>query len=284
MNWDNILFPADIGRLTKKEKTIYVFVFAIIPITFILSFLLYVDYPSNMNTYVRDILLVFPFIFLFLGIISPVVFHNIIVKKVKYFSDYHWGNTYQYGVLIFSLYLLPAFISGGLVAGYVFDNIVLGVGISLAFTIPLAGELLRNNVFNDESCNLDGKVVMGYEPGRFLLLSTFIGLYGYILGFRSIDSYNTLIWIALVFLFQLSLLFPDKVNKIFPLEIRTKQGHFTYLGTIIVLFLIFVFKCQNLLLGIGVKIINLSFRNILCWIIGVITAIILLKKYKDVWK
>lgn len=35
---DNILFPADIGRLTKKEKTIYVFVFAIIPITFILSF------------------------------------------------------------------------------------------------------------------------------------------------------------------------------------------------------------------------------------------------------
>lgn len=165
INWDNILFPADIGRLTKKEKTIYVFVFAIIPITFILSFLLYVDYPSNMNTYVRDILLVFPFIFLLLGIISPVVFHNIIVKKVKYFFDYHWGNTYQYGVLIFSLYLLPAFISGGLVAGYVFDNIVLGVGISLAFTIPLAGELLRNNVFNDESCNLDGKVVMGMNLG-----------------------------------------------------------------------------------------------------------------------
>lgn len=65
MNWDNILFPADIGRLTRKEKTIYVFVFAIIPITFILSSVLYVDYPSNMNTYVKDILLVFPFIFLF---------------------------------------------------------------------------------------------------------------------------------------------------------------------------------------------------------------------------
>lgn len=125
---------------------------------------------------------------------------------------------------------------------------------------------------------------MGYEPGRFMLLSVIIGLYGYIMGFRNINSYDNLIWIIVIFLFQLMLLFPDKINKIFPLEIRTKSGHFAYLGTIIVLFLIFVFACQNILFGTYVKISNLSFKNIIYWIIGAILAIILIKKYKDMWK
>lgn len=137
MNWDNILCPVDIGKLSKKEKMIFVLVFAIIPITAFISCILIMDYLSNRNTYIRDILLISPLIFLFLGLIFPVLFHNIIIKRVKYFSEYRLGNTYQYGVLVFSLYFLPAFISGGLVVGYIFDNIILGAGISLAFTVPL---------------------------------------------------------------------------------------------------------------------------------------------------
>lgn len=280
MNWSNILVPLDIGKLSKKEKTIFVLIYGIIPITLISSLLIFQGYIYN--DMLSAVIILIPFDLLFLGIASQVIFHNNIVKKVKYLSEYRLWNTYQYGVFGASFFL-PSVISGGLAVGYMFNNLVLGVGLSLAFAVPMAGEFLRRDVFNDNSCNLNGKIVMGYEPGRFMLLSVFIGLYGYINVFRNIDSYGHLIWILIIFSFQLLLIFPDKINKVFPLEIRTKYGHFAYLGFVLVLFLIFILMCQRILIGTGVRFLHFNLKSIICWIAGAILAIVFVKKYKDMW-
>lgn len=281
MNWKHILFPVDNGKLSKKEKIIYMLIFGIIPIIFSLSLLLIIAYEFNRDV-LESILLFSPFILMYLAIVSPVVFHNTIVKKVEYHSEYGLGNTYQY-ITVLILFYLPGLVSGGIVVGYVFNNIILGVGISLAFTTSILGQFLRRNIFNDNSRNLNGKEVIGYEPGRLGLLNVIIGLYGYVSGFRS-SGIGALIWLCVIFAFQLILLFPDKINKNFPLEIRTKKGHFAFLGSVAVLFLVFVFMCHGILLGTGVKIGHLNFKNIIQWIISVIVAIILLKKYSDIWK
>lgn len=186
MDWKNILVPLDIDKLSKKEKIMHIFVFAIIPIIFIISVILILRFDLG------EAMLLLPFIFLYLGLVSPVVFHKFIVKRVEYHSEYRLGPTYQYDAVA-TLFFLPAIISGGLVIGYIFDNIFLGVGITVAFVIPIVGHFLRRNIFNDDSRDLDGNDVLGYYPHRTGLISVIIGCYGYICGFRGSIGYNALI-------------------------------------------------------------------------------------------
>ena len=80
------------------------------------------------------------------------------------------------------------------------------------------------------------------------------------------------------------LLFPDKDNTIFPLEIRTKKGCYAFLGSVVVLFLIFAIICQSMLFGTGVQIGYMDIKILFYWILGGIITIVFFKKYKDMWE
>lgn len=282
MNFKKIYWAVNPDELSKKEKFIHCLFFLvminIIPI--ILCSLMYYYY-SNWTILLYPISLTL----ITAALCVRVVFYGRINKKFPVDSEIkgYPFSSYQFATLIFILFIPGVFVLF-LMFGLILDKVVLALGLTLSFIVPGIGLYLRNNVFNDNSCYLGDNIVYGYQPGLYWTLSLFIGLYGYFNGFKNVDGYGNLIWIVIVFLFQLILLFPDKFNKIFPLEIRTKEGCIAFLGSVAVLFAIFAILAQKPLLGIGTQIIHFNFKAILCWIIGIILTIIIIKKYKDIWK
>ena len=282
MNFKKIYWAVNPDELSKKEKFIHCLFFLvminIIPI--ILCSLMYYYY-SNWTILLYPISLTL----ITAALCVRVVFYGRINKKFPVDSEIkgYPFSSYQFATLIFILFIPGVFVLF-LMFGLILDKVVLALGLTLSFVIPGIGLYLRHDVFSDSSCYLGDKIVYGYQPGSYWTLSLFIGLYGYFNGFRNVDGYGNLIWIVIVFLFQLILLFPDKFNSIFPLEIRTKKGCIAFLGSVAVLFVIFAFLAQKPLLGIGTQIIHFNPKGIIYCIIGIILAIITVKKYKDIWK
>lgn len=282
MNFKKIYWAVNPDELSKKEKFMHcLFVFVGIDLIPIIIFCLIYLYSLNW----AFLLIPISFILITAVFCVRVVFYDRINKKFPVDSEIkgYPFNSHQFAALGFFLFI-PGLFLLFLGAGLILDKVVLALGLTLSFIVPGIGLYLRNNVFNDNSCYLGDNIVYGYQPGLYWTLSLFIGLYGYFNGFRNVDGYGNLIWIVIVFLFQLILLFPDKFNKVFPLEIRTKEGCIAFLGSVVVLFAIFAILAQKPLLGIGTQIIHFNFKAILCWIIGIILAIIIIKKYKDIWK
>lgn len=281
MDFKKIYWAVRPDELSKKEKFIHcLFFFLVINlIPIILCSLMY--YYSS---YWYILLYPISTTLITAALCVRVVFYDRINKKFPVDSEIkgYPFNSYQFAALGFFL-LIPGVFVLFLMFGLILDKILLALGLTLSFVVPGIGSYLRNNVFNENSCYLRDNIVYGYQPGLYWALSLFIGLYGYLNGFRNVDGYGNLIWIVIVFLFQLILLFPDKVNSIFPLEIRTKKGCIAFLGSVAALFMIFSFLAQKPLLGIGTE-IHFNFKAIIYWIIGIILAIILIKKYKDMWK
>ena len=280
MDFKKIYWAVNPDELSKKEKCIHCFFCLSVGLFSMVIFGFMYLYSLNWH------ILLFPISFTLISAVLcvRVVFYDRINRKFPVDSEVkgYPFNSHQFAALGFFLFI-PGLFLLFLGAGLILDKVVLALGLTLSFIVPGIGLYLRNNVFNDNSCYLGDNIVYGYQPGLYWTLSLFIGLYGYFNGFRNIDGYGNLIWIVIVFLFQLILLFPDKFNKIFPLEIRTKEGCIAFLGSVAVLFVIFAFLAQKPLLGIGTQIIHFNFKAIIYWIIGIILAIII-KKYKDIWK
>ena len=281
MDFKKIYRVINPDELTKKEKFIHC-LFILVITNIFPTIICILGYPF-LNWYI----LLYPISsnLIILASLVRVIFYDKITKKFPVESEIKGFpfSSYQFATLMYLLYSPGVFVFF-LMFGLILDKVVLALGLTLSFVIPGIGLYLRHNVFSDSSCYLGDKIVYGYQPGLYWTLSLFIGLYGYFNGFRNVDGYGNLIWIVIVFLFQLILLFPDKFNSIFPMEIRTKKGCIAFLGSVAVLFVIFAFLAQKPLLGIGTQIIHFNPKGMIYCIIGIILAIITVKKYKDIWK
>ena len=170
----------------------------------------------------------------------------------------HIMDCYTYNGLPWVL-LIPALILTiamfyPIVVGY--DNFPAFIGLLFLFIYPLVVMIIRNGTFDDYSIPSEENPVYvgsdvviegpGYNPVYYWLFSLSIGGVSTIWGFSMLnfsDSLNQgffLIFMGL--LFQTLVLFPDLINWISPVDIRTKNG--IYLMSVVtvamVIFLMFL--------------------------------------------
>lgn len=210
-------------------------------------------------------------------------------------SNFRIGASYSHFAFLI-LFLTPGFVCGVLLYSWVLNNILIGIGLSLAFLIPNLVMVKRLHVFNDNSCKLyscdnNFGIVFGYNPGLYGIFTVLIGLYGYYYGFKALSSYNSfnssvlvIVWIFCVLIFQLVLMFPDKINNHLPFELRKFSICFGFLIMYLALFIVFISISQFFLLGLNVSIFKyLTIGTVLKWCIYFIIVIIIVKLYLKIF-
>lgn len=183
-----------------------------------------------------------------------------------------FSYSYQGYVVIFVL-VSPMFFFVMLALGFTSGNFWFGLGGAVALVYPILGMFLRIKTFSDDSMIiskgksvLPDKVVLpdgkdfysgegrevtetimgfGYMPISYWILSSAVGLYTVGRGFSGIQLHFTngtpsleaaVFAIILGLLLQTVYLFPDKLNKIVPIELRTKNG---FLFMVVLAFVLF---------------------------------------------
>lgn len=138
--------------------------------------------------------------------------------------------SYQ-GYVIILLCWAPAFFFGMLMLGIMTGNIFFGIGGAIAVVYPIVGMFLRIKAFSDESIPHGGG--FGFMPFSYWILAEALGIFTIGGGFWSISSYLSngvpslefiIASILVGLLLQTVYLFPDKLNKIVPIDLRTKKG------------------------------------------------------------
>lgn len=255
-DFKRIMTTYDYFSLTKRECKIQAFVgfslFFIIIGSFFLPFL----NPNTINNsdpsalffaivvYYSTLFSCISF-FIFLGFIQE------LDEKYGIRSKVRLGNSYQYRVL-FPLSLCPPFFILIFAGTYVLSNLIIGFGICLSFAIPLISMFLRIKVFNDDSCiSKDGDFVLGYRPELYFVILLIIGLYGYYFGFSSFSEGNflSILWILFILVFQLILVFPDKLNNLGSCDLRVGKYCAIFLVSYLLVFIVFVILFQPILLN-----------------------------------
>ena len=164
--------------------------------------------------------------------------------------------SYQ-GYVIIMLCWAPTFFFGMLTLGLSTSNLWFGLGGAIAVVYPIIGMILRIKTFSDDNI-LPYKGDFGFMPIAYWILSAALGLFTVGLGFSDIHLYfanrspsleAAVFTIILGLLVQSVYLFPDKLNKIVPIELRTKNGF------------LFMFVLAFVLFGVSQ------------WLIGIVTAL-----------
>lgn len=178
-------------------------------------------------------------------------------------SKNHLGAPYQLRVKIFFM-CLP----GLALLFFILGKTNLGFILAFSFIIPSL-TIFRTDVFNDSSTVINDEIVFGYNPSAYMIISVCLGLIGYYISFVS----SSFIAIGLIFLIQLSLLFPDLINKYIPVDIRLKEYFLLFISIISIIFLItIIFLKSNFTL-------NFNLFSILRLVFFVILSIIFYKLY-----
>ena len=167
-----------------------------------------------------------------------------------------WCYTYNGipWVLLIPVLILTIVMFYPIVIGY--SNFPAYIGLFFLFIYPLVVMIIRNGTFDDYSIPSEENPVYvgsdvviegpGYNPVYYWLFSLSIGGVSTIWGFSMLnfpDSTNQgFLMIFMGLLFQTLVLFPDVINWISPVDIRTKKG--IYLMTVVtvamVIFLMFL--------------------------------------------
>ena len=140
--------------------------------------------------------------------------------------------------------------------------------LAFSFIIPSL-TIFRTNVFNDSSAVINNEIVFGYNPSANMLISVCLGLIGYYISFVN----SSFIGICEVFLIQLSLLFPDFINKYLPVDIRLKKYFLLFISSVFLIFLILVIFLKSTFT------INFDLFSILRLVFFIFLSIILCKCY-----
>lgn len=178
-----------------------------------------------------DFILFFPaFCLLIPGIVLVIYFWDKLDKKYGMRQVRSPLVISYQGLVIFLLSWAPTFFFLMLTLGVMSDDIFFGLGAGIAVVYPIVGMFLRIKTFSDESIPNEGG---GYIPISYWIIAMALGIFTIGSGFSSISSYISkgipslefiIVSIVIGLLLQTVYLFPDKLNKIVPIDLRTKKG------------------------------------------------------------
>ena len=243
-------------------------------------------WPDELNEEERkiQILVLIPFLMVFIFFLTYIWFEMFIgINFIPFFLVfffiilnitlilYFWDNlNKKYGMrptkspyeLSYQSYVIcllcggPTFFLGMLFLGFTTNNFWFGLGGAVAIVYPIIGMFLRIRTFSDSS--IPNKGDFGFMPISYWILATALGLFTVGLGFSDIHLYfangspsleAAVFIIILGLLVQSVYLFPDKLNRVVPFDLRTKNGFW------------FMFVLAFVLFGVSQ------------WLIGILTAL-----------
>lgn len=150
--------------------------------------------------------------------------------------------SYSGYVILFTL-SSPGFffmmLSGGLESG----NFWFGLGLGVAVVYPILFMFFRIRTFSDRSIPVGGG--FGFMPLSYWILSVALGFFTVVRGFSGLNFYLSdgsvslefvVISIIIGLVVQSVVLFPDKLNKVVPLDLRTKNGFLFMFALALVLY------------------------------------------------
>lgn len=159
--------------------------------------------------------------------------------------------------VVFLFFCTPGIFLGMLTLGLMSGNIFFGLGAAVAVVYPIVGMFLRIRTFSDESIRSGG---FGFMPFSYWIMAEVLGIYTIGKGFWSINSYLgegvpslefIIASITVGLLLQTLYLFPDKLNKIVPIDLRSKNG---FLFMVVLAFVLF--GISQFLIGIVAALIS----------------------------
>ncbi|MEL7671188.1 hypothetical protein [Methanobacterium sp.] len=249
----DMLFLSSPAKLSKEERkwAIIPLLVYFLPIFFVLTYFWF------------GILMGLNFLPFFMALISLIAAGCIYLGYwddlgKKYGFGYGFGR-YQLAVILLTLFS-PAFFFMGIAYGFATANIFGGLGLGLIMVYPILGMFFRIKTFSDDSTLiLRGKSILhdnvvlpdgkefssgkkevvetvrgfGFMPLSYWILAVGLGIFTIGYGFSNISTYFSkgvpslefiIVTIVLGFLLQTVYLFPDKLNRIVPIELRTKKG------------------------------------------------------------
>ena len=239
-------------RIQFFSSSIFLFVFFFVLSYFFVGFLMKLDYlPFFLSLYFPSILASY---------IGTYYWKFLDEKYGMLPIKSPFSYSYQGYVVIFVLFS-PMFFFVMLSLGLTSGNFWFGFGGAVAVVYPILGMFLRIRTFSDDSIIIskgkavllekvvlpDGKEIysggenevsetvrgFGFMPISYWILASAVGLYTVGRGFSGIQLHFTngtpsletaIFTIILGLMLQTLYLFPDKLNKIVPLELRTRKG------------------------------------------------------------
>lgn len=157
-------------------------------------------------------------------------------------------------VLLIPMSILTIVLFYPIVIGY--NNLPAYIGLLFLFIYPLVVMIIRNGIFSDYSIPseenpvyVDSDVFIdgpGYNPVYYWLFSLSIGGVSTIWGFSMLNfsdiPVNEGIFLILVgLILQTLVLFPDVINWVSPVDIRTKKGIYLMSGATVIMVIILMF-------------------------------------------
>ncbi|EKF86873.1 hypothetical protein [Methanobacterium formicicum] len=268
-NYFSIFFTNEPWKLDEKERKIHILINALlgVPILYLLSYIF-----ANLMK-LQYLPFFFALCFFLIAWIFYVYYWDRLDSKygLKPFQS-PFPYSYQGYVILFTL-SAPAFFFLMLSLGLTSGNIWFGLGGAVALVYPILGMFLRIKTFNDDSIIISkGKAVLpdkvvlpdgkelysggenevtetvrgfGFMPISYWILASAVGLYTVGRGFSGIQLHFTngtpslevvVFTIFLGLILQTLYLFPDKLNKIIPIDLRTNKG---FLVMIVLSFVLF---------------------------------------------
>ena len=248
-------WPQDVSAEERRIQficTLLLFLPFVYVVTFIFCNLMHLNYFPFFLAICSSIVSTYFYIF-YLGDLDKK--YGVLTVKPANIAHQPYKYTYQ-GIVILLLLMSPIPFFIGLALGFTTNNFWFGLGGSIAMIYPIIGMFLRIKTFNDSSIPKQGD--FGFMPISYWILATALGLYTVGLGFSDIHLYfangspsleAAVFIIILGLLVQSVYLFPDKLNRVVPIDLRTKNGFW------------FMFVLVFVLFGVSQ------------WLIGIVTAL-----------
>ena len=151
--------------------------------------------------------------------------------------------SYQFYVVLLLFSMAPAIFIFGLFLGLEMGSFWFGFGFAFAAVFPICVMFLRIKTFSDRSIPVGGG--FGFMPLSYWILSVALGFFTVVRGFSGLNFYLSDGSVSLEFVaisiiigvvVQSVVLFPDKLNKVVPFDLRTKKG---FIFMIVLAFILF---------------------------------------------
>jgi hypothetical protein len=194
-----------------------------------------------------------PFFFAFCTIPVMGVVYTYYYERL---TEKYGNGKYEQMLIVITLFFAPLFFLTSIAMGITTNNIPFGIGLGVSTIYPLLFMFKRIKTFSDESIpkyegpKMSIELGPGYMPYGYWLLSALLGFQTTGYGISRLHFYfmegNPSLEFCLMAIFfgllmQSIVLFPDKINKVVPFDLRMREGILFMIFLVVVLFMIFNF-------------------------------------------